>query len=325
MRPRMPSMCRPWSVVRSAFGAVLALCLSACAADEATSAESELARSSDALRLRVVAANLTSGLEQSYDPGHGLRILKALSPDVVLIQEFNFRGNQDVDFRSLVETTFGAPFSYARPQKSSVANGIISRYPIVATGVWDDPETISRDFVWARIDVPGDKDLWAISVHLLTENSATRQAEATSLVQHIKTKVPAGDYLVLGGDFNTQSRGERCIGTLGQVVRSTAPYPADTRGNGNTNRTRNRPYDWVLADRDLDVLARSVDIGGAVFPNGLVFDSRTFAPLSALPPVQASDSGARNMQHMAVVRDFGLPREVPDAGGERDGAPGPEP
>ena len=36
-------------------------------------------------------------------------------------------------------------------------------------------------------------------------------------------------------------------------------------------------------------------------------DSRTFTPLDDLKPIQATDSAASNMQHMAVVRDFRIP------------------
>src|SRR5205085_11524393 len=42
------------------------------------------------VRLRLVAANLTSGNFQSWDPGDGIRILEGLHPDVVLVQEFNY-------------------------------------------------------------------------------------------------------------------------------------------------------------------------------------------------------------------------------------------
>ena len=50
------------------------------------------------LAIRVIAANLTSDNKQSYSPdngnhsnpeGAGARILKALKPDIVMIQEFN--------------------------------------------------------------------------------------------------------------------------------------------------------------------------------------------------------------------------------------------
>ncbi len=43
--------------------------------------------------VRIVAANLTSGGTQTYDPGHGLRILEVLRGDILLIQELQYGDN----------------------------------------------------------------------------------------------------------------------------------------------------------------------------------------------------------------------------------------
>jgi hypothetical protein len=40
------------------------------------------------------------------------------------------------------------------------------------------------------------------------------------------------------------------------------------------------------------------------YTNGLVFDSRVYTNLTDVPPVVFADSGAPNMQHMGVVKDF---------------------
>jgi hypothetical protein len=58
-------------------------------------------------------------------------------------------------------------YHFAREDDALTANGIISRWPIIESGEWDDPLTATRDFVWARSDVPGPKDLWAVRMHLL--------------------------------------------------------------------------------------------------------------------------------------------------------------
>lgn len=261
-------------------------------------------------RLRVMAANLTSGTGQSYDPGHGIRIFQGLKPDVVLIQEFNYKMDTEEDLRAMVDTAFGPSFSYYRQPTGSIPNGVISRYPILGAGVWDDPLAADRDLVWARLDVPGPRDLWAISVHFLTSSATNREREARTLADLIVAQVPAMDLLVIGGDFNTESRSESCITTLERVVVAdplAAPYPVDQMGNGNTNLGRAKPYDWVLADADLNPLRTAVVVGGSTYPSGLVFDSRVYTPLTEAAPVQAGDSGAKGMQHMAVVRDFFLP------------------
>ncbi len=72
------------------------------------------------------------------------------------------------------------------------------------------------------------------------------------------------------------------------------------------NASRVKPYDGVYVDLDLAPLEVSVKIGSEVFDNGLVFDSRVDNPLNDVAPVERNDSGARNMQHMAVIRDFEL-------------------
>lgn len=254
-----------------------------------------------------MAANITSGNYQSYDPGEGTRIFQGLDPDLVMIQEFNYGDNSSTAIRNWVTSTFGSSFSYYREAGADIPNGVISRYPIIASGEWDDPYVSNRDFAWARIDIPGSKDLWAISLHLLTSSSTSRNNEAVSLKSFINTYVPAGDYLAIAGDLNTASRTETAITTLSSVVVTAAPYPVDNLGNSNTNSSRSKPYDWVLVDTDLEAVEVPVAIGSYQFQNGLVFDSRVYTPLADVAPVLYGDSGATNMQHMAVVRDFSIP------------------
>lgn len=286
--------------------------LAACGADpsdagEELHGESHLALPGD-VRVRLMAANLTSGDGQDYDPGHGRRIFEGTDPDIVMIQEFNYGSNSNADIQSFVSAAFGPTFSYYREGAAQIPNGIVSRYPIIASGEWNDSSVANRDFAWARIDIPGPIDLWAISVHLLSSGgSGARNTEAKQLVNLINANVPAGDYLVIGGDFNTGSRGESCVGTLSQVAVTAGPYPADKNGNTNTNLGRNSPYDWLIADSQLHPLRTPVLIGSSSFTNGLVADTRVYAPIGELSPALANDSGASGMQHMAVIRDFMIP------------------
>lgn len=261
-------------------------------------------------RVRVMAANTTSGNLQSYDPGHGTRIFQGVDADIVMIQEFNYGANTTTDIRSFVNTAFGSSFSYYREAGAQIPNGIISRWPILASGEWDDTAVSNRDFAWARIDVPGPVDLWAVSLHLLTSSASVRNGEAQQLVTYIKSKIPAGDYLVIGGDFNTSSRTEACVSTLAQLVVTSSPYPADRNGNSNTNASRGSPYDWVLADADLHAFRTSVTIGSSTFANGLVVDTRVYSPISEISPALSTDSGAASMQHMGVIRDFLIPADT---------------
>jgi len=306
-------------MLRVTAAVMLTFALGACAANEVDSSADESINAISSkpkdggtpigLRIRIANGNISSGNNQSYDPGDGIRIFKGLAIDVAMVQEMNYGANTDADIKSFVSQAFDASYEYTVESRSTaqIPNGIVSRYPIKDSGTWKDPRVSNRGFQWARIDVPGDKDLWAVSMHLLTSSAGNRQSEAAAVVAQVKAIVPASDYLVLGGDFNTGTRTEACLTTFGQITRTTGPFPADSNGKDGTSASRSKPHDWVLADPDLDPLSIPVQIGNASFPNGLVFDSRTFPNLADVAPVQKTDSGASNMQHMAVVRDFALP------------------
>lgn len=264
------------------------------------------------LHVRVLAANLTSDNKQAYSPdngnhsnpeGAGARILKALKPDVVLIQEFN----TTVPRRQWVNQTLGPEFFFMCEDGVQIPNGIISRFPIIESGSWDDPVLDNRDFAWACLRLPEQRDLWVVSVHLHSKSEASRVKQATALREFVRGKVPKDALLVIGGDLNTRRTDEKCFPVMAGVVEIPANPPADGRGIIHTNAPRNRPYDWVLASKRLHAFEHPVRLAEQEFVHGLVFDSRVFEPLGMLPPVQKGDSGAPFMQHMAVLRDFRIP------------------
>jgi endonuclease/exonuclease/phosphatase family metal-dependent hydrolase len=263
------------------------------------------------LTIRVVAGNVSSGNNQSYDPGHGGRILKALRPDVVMIQEFTYGANSTPEITTFVTRYLGADFTFTRGT-GQIPNGVLTRFPILASGEWTDASVGNRAFVWARIDIPGPRDLFAVSVHLLTSSSSNRNAEATQLSGYLKANVTDDAYIAIGGDFNTDSHSEPAFSAFASIAVTTGPWPADQASNGNTNASRAKPYDYVIGSPALDVLHVPVALGGVTFADGIVFDTRVFTPLAALntaadpDAVLASDSAASNMQHMAVARDFAV-------------------
>ncbi len=269
-----------------------------------------------AVPVRIVAANLTSGNHQTYSPdngnhsnpeGAGARILRGLRPDVVLLQEFN----TTVPMRQWVNATFGPEFSFFVESGAGIPNGIVSRWPIVESGEWDDVAMDNRDFAWAKIALPGGRKLWAISVHWYSKKAAVRAEQARAVAALVRERIPAEDLVVLGGDFNTRGSDEAAFAEVAPLFDVHAEPPADAHGNVNTNSPRNRPYDWVLADAELAACAVPTRIGAASFAHGLVFDSRVFTSLADVPPVQRGDSAAPQMQHMAVVRDFAVPAPSP--------------
>ncbi len=267
----------------------------------------------EAVSVRIVAANLTSGNEQSYSPdnenhsnveGAGARILKGLNPDVVLMQEFN----TGTSTQQWVTQTFGPSYEFAKESGAGIPNGIVSRYPIVAEGEWDDPTQSNRDFAWAKIRLPNGRSLWAVSVHLKAgSKSDIRREQADELVRRIRANIPDQDYVVLGGDFNTSNRTEPCIAKLGELFQTAGPHPEDQAGDQDTNASRRKPYDWVLVDTELHPRQIATQLGRDAFAAGVVVDTRVFHPLEVIAPAQESDSSATNMQHMAVVKDFAIP------------------
>jgi endonuclease/exonuclease/phosphatase family metal-dependent hydrolase len=270
-----------------------------------------LAAAADIPPVRIVAANLTSGNHQTYSPdngnhsnieGAGARILKALAPDIVLIQEFN----TTIPVRQWVNATFGESFMFVQEPGGGIPNGIISRFPILESGEWDDVKLDNRDFVWAKIALPDGSKLWAVSVHLYAQNPATRTDQARALVNLLKSRVRPGDRIVVGGDLNTRNLAEQCLAEFSRLVAVPDDLPADQFGNQNTNAPRNKPYDWILVDPVTNASCRPVRLGTQSFANGFIFDSRLFEPSSLPPPVQSADSAVPGMQHMAVIRDFSI-------------------
>ncbi len=268
-------------------------------------------------RVRIVAANLTSGRHQSYDPGHGSRIMQSAHPDVVALQEFNYKDNSPVAFDEFVKNTFGQGYSYYRETnpKYKIPNGIVSRYPISESGSWPSPLMPDRGFAWAKIKLPTGQDLWVISVHLSTKSATNRKIEAEALLEQIKKKIPAGALLTIAGDMNIKGDKEYALDVLSAVA-GEKHQPTDPHGNRFTNKPRSKLYDRILVSPTLDAFHVPVELdlgtsdpdpvkNKAVFPHGLVYDTRVMKQLP--PPALADDSDAENMQHMMIVQDFMIP------------------
>ena len=114
--------------------------------------------------------------------------------------------------------------------------------------------------------------------------------------------------MVVAGDLNTDTRNETALTTfrtfLGDAI------PTDQAGDPDTNLSRAKPYDYVLASFSLASNQTATVIGTNRFTNGLVFDSRVRPLLFAPSVVFTNDSSAVNMQHMAVVKDFRITHSV---------------
>ncbi|MGC8885609.1 MAG: endonuclease/exonuclease/phosphatase family protein [Verrucomicrobiia bacterium] len=260
--------------------------------------------------IRVMSANLT-GDSQTYGQA-SIRIFQGLKPDIIAIQEFNYSDNTYDDIKGFINLAFGTNFFYFRETNSnySLPNGIISRYPILLAGSFDDIEIPDRGFVYAVIDIPGDKNLVVFSVHLKAgSDSASRRAtEALQLKNLIASNFSTqSNYIIVAGDFNLYSTNESAYRTIISFL-NDFPIPEDTERNPNTNLNRNQRYDYIFTSVDLTSLVVPVQIGRQYFTNGLVFDSRSYSPLSDVKPVLPADSSMA--QHLAVIKDFSISYRV---------------
>jgi len=253
--------------------------------------------------ITIASANLTSGGTFTYQ-APGWRILETLQADIVAIQEFKV--TNAAGYRAFVDQHFGTEYDYY-VEPSSLPNGVISRWPILAAGRWNDVLLSDREFVWATIDIPGGRPLHVISVHLFYSGGASaRESEARALTNFIaQAGYHPSDYVVLCGDMNTQNRNEPALQVLTMAV-SDSRKPADQYGDTDTNQNRDKPYDFVLPNSFLNSRHLSLNFNGLLFPEGLVFDTRLWNNPSPPAPALMGDSGMPQMQHMAVMKLFAL-------------------
>ena len=168
---------------------------------------------------------------QSYEDRRNPTSFRGLTPDIVVIQEFNYQGG-DPSRLSSIPRSVRISTSTSSHERAGFPNGVVSRYPIIKGGTWNDPNVPDRSFVYAQIDVPGPIDLWAVSLHLLTTGATQRDTEAKELVTYIQGTVPAGDYLIVGGDLNTDTADETALTDLAASVVTKFTFPL--RSNGKT-------------------------------------------------------------------------------------------
>lgn len=256
--------------------------------------------------VRLVSADLAAG--QTYG-STAARIFQGLRPDVAAVQEFTYKTSSEAELREFVDTAFGPEFSYFREPgyDNGIPNAVISRFPILAAGTWPSGQS-DRGFAWAKLDTPGTNDLYVVSVHLTAGAFATdiRFNQALLLLDLLARELPADAPVMVAGNLNILSRNEDALKVLASVL-VDEPIPTDRTfgGNANTDRQRSQPNDLLLPNPACWSLRTFTSIGSKIFPNGLVFDSRGFTPLSAVAPIEFNDSAAA--KHMAVIKDFSFP------------------
>jgi endonuclease/exonuclease/phosphatase family metal-dependent hydrolase len=89
-----------------------------------------------------------------------------------------------------------------------IPNGVVSRCPIKSIGRFTDSSVANRGFAWAQIDIPGPKDLWVVSVHLLA-NTAAHEVEGTEIINDLKSFAHTAGRLPRAGRRLQQRRAAR--------------------------------------------------------------------------------------------------------------------
>ncbi|NJN48056.1 MAG: hypothetical protein HC808_18035 [Candidatus Competibacteraceae bacterium] len=165
-------------------------------------------------------------------------------PAVVLFQNFIIGDNSPSDLDDWVITNFGAEFTYVHDAKSTVPSAVISRFTIAEYGVWSDLESKYGDgrSLYARIDLPGERDLWVINAHLSPE-SELRLRQTETLLERIITQLPKEDFLLFGGQLNITDNADPALGLLQEILIVEDPLVIK-QDDGDV-------YDWLLADTEL--------------------------------------------------------------------------
>ncbi len=248
--------------------------------------------------LTIATANLSDNRTQAYeDPA--IRILQALQPDILAIQEFNYKAGTSQDLARLLSRS-RRPL---RPRKGGarLPNGIISRYPILAHGQWGGSlpsRTAACSGPPSPSPAPG-RFTSSASIWSSATPPAAPPRPGTSSAS--SATASPDDYVVLCGDFNTTSRAAEALAVLTAWFDDSA-QPADQNGNPHTNAPRTRPYDYVLPNPALARHHAPTILDGLVFPGGLCLRHQ---PLESAPA--SRPMGGYRRGHAASPRDENLP------------------
>jgi endonuclease/exonuclease/phosphatase family metal-dependent hydrolase len=202
--------------------------------------------------LRVATYNIHKGV-RGLGPRKRLEIhnlglaVEALDADLVFLQEVRLHNSREA--RRFDHTHFGwpqqgqadylAPEGYEAAYRSNAytrhgehGNALLSRWPIGDVGHHDvsDHRFEQRGLLHVPV-VWNGSTVHAVVVHFgLVHRSRVRQVQR--LAQYIQAEVPAGEMLVVAGDFNDW--GERLDGPMRDLGLTRAQSPGAWRGEAAT-------------------------------------------------------------------------------------------
>lgn len=241
----------------------------------------------DTPELGVLSWNLYVG---GVTPGALREALAEHQPDVVLLQE--------ADWEALAadgELLAAYPYRRLRPEETAPSLAILSRYPIIDSGVpelpgdvWDMPR-----LVWARLDL-GGQAVTVVNAHpmpprtfgatcplLRCYNTGPRDAQITGIRAYVdELQRRYGDPLILAGDMNVSER-ERAYDDL-------------AAGLSDAHRAAGLGFGASWRPGQLNL------------PLGLIRIDYLFASPGAVPLTFTTDCARRGSDHCLVAGRFGL-------------------
>jgi len=191
------------------------------------------------------------------------RVLKALDPDVLNLQEIREKSAADVTaLLNAIEPRPGGETWYAYQGWTNV---IVSKYPLSLTADHTVPRG-QRELALALVDLPDERfhfDLYAINNHFKccggTANDPQRQQQADAIANWIRDArslggeidLPPGTAIVLAGDLNPVGGAQPLATLLTGDIAGESTYGPDLRPDwDDTDLTDARPLQNAVGPDD---------------------------------------------------------------------------
>ncbi len=145
-----------------------------------------------------------------------LAVLDARQPDVVAFQEVNA---QALGANGQLAARY--PYQVIRPERDSLGTAILSRYPVLESGVFEGPQApeFALRLAWARLDIDG-RPVMVVNAHpvpplirvegchlIFCYNMGIRDQQISAIRAFIDDlQARTGDPLIVAGDMNVTER-----------------------------------------------------------------------------------------------------------------------
>ncbi|MBN2255336.1 MAG: endonuclease/exonuclease/phosphatase family protein [Deltaproteobacteria bacterium] len=206
-------------------------------------------------------------------------VLQRQSPDVVALQEADGPSawSGSFDHVRYVAEKAGLAYSirgeHVKRKNTSYGTAILSDFPIdtsVSVTFSPSPPTFSKGYVMSTVEVPGNRAVDVVSVHLDFSRKAIRERQALEIAERLRKRTRP---LIVMGDFNCDwASREMTLRLLMDSLRLTAYCPGAK--NMITFPKSNRRLDWILVSSDFEFVTCNV-IGDTLSDHqGVIADVR---------------------------------------------------